>query len=535
MSHPTALPAATPSQQDYNMDGGSYTGQFNPAGYSRHFLGSPISWRAGSFGDRYCTRQSPTAMPVGSFHPLKSPQDPSILDVWNVFDRQGELCRNYTCCGTHLPDLHALLDHFEEVHDRSQPPQIQSPFNSQMNTPESAPATPQLSHQQPQYSTPLDPDDMDLGLDYSDAPPPPPCTAPTSTVRWRASSPSPSPTSSDAQRPALNTCLNGVGISFPFREGMRTPLSTAQAPTPFSAYARYSAEYNSPGGFTPQYVADYTPDSTVIPSPELAFVTGEELQSKAKRSPPPPASPVPATPSRSSTPTSTQAPVAHSPATPAAAMRPATTGPSIRRFCCPKPYCSKSYKQKSGLEYHMTRGSCNYGPSEYLEAVHALLERKRATGGEPSQAELNEVEALVRPFACGVGDCTRRYKNMKGLRYHSQHSGDHAAVGLGRLGGGANGTSAAGMAPAASAYVWETTLLPHIQAAAGVKSTATPTGDDAACSAHSKNGGDAFQAADDCRACPVRIVRAVPPGGRREVVRARGARADRRADGIAAV
>lgn len=27
-----------------------------------------------------------------------------------------EQCRDYTCCGQHLPDLHALLDHFEEVH-----------------------------------------------------------------------------------------------------------------------------------------------------------------------------------------------------------------------------------------------------------------------------------------------------------------------------------------------------------------------------------------------------------------------------------
>jgi transcription factor SFP1 len=52
------------------MDPGSYTGengQFNPASYTRHFLGSPISWRAGSFGAQFVPSQSPTAMLVGSY------------------------------------------------------------------------------------------------------------------------------------------------------------------------------------------------------------------------------------------------------------------------------------------------------------------------------------------------------------------------------------------------------------------------------------------------------------------------------------
>ncbi|KAJ7086469.1 hypothetical protein B0H15DRAFT_844862 [Mycena belliarum] len=547
MSDPIALPAA--ARQDYNMDPGSYTGengQFNPASYTRHFLGSPISWRAGSFGAQYCTSQSPTAMLVGSFDPVKSPQDSSILNAWNVFDRQGELCRNYTCCGIHLPDLHALLEHFEEVHiivvDRSQPPHIQIPFNPQMNPPESAPGTPQPPQHQPQYSTPFDTDDMDLGLDYSDASPPPPSTAPTSTVTSRAPSPSPSATSSGPQRPALNISLNA---GFPFREGMHTPLSAARQPAPFSAYARYNAEYNSPGGVTPQDVAEYTSDSNAI-APALVFATGEELQgesapsastsavspppaptkaSKTKRHPPSPpvASPASTTPSRVSTPTSTHAPTLPTPPIPAAAATTAATaGPSIllphKPFRCPKPNCSKSYKQANGLKYHMTHGSCNYGPAKDLEAVRALLERKRASAAAAaasssssstpapeeeeegsagaqgdqsplSQAELNEVEARVRPFACGVGDCARRYKNMNGLRYHYQHSGDHGAVGLGLLAGGVHGCLQRGGAASATngkaaaappatqggaTYAWGSTLLPHIQAVAGAKGTTTP-------------------------------------------------------------
>ena len=68
-TQPIALPVhpSTNSSSDYIM--GSYTGEnsgsFNPASYTRHFLGSPISWRAGSFGARY-PQGSPTAQLLNS-------------------------------------------------------------------------------------------------------------------------------------------------------------------------------------------------------------------------------------------------------------------------------------------------------------------------------------------------------------------------------------------------------------------------------------------------------------------------------------
>ncbi|KAJ7207928.1 hypothetical protein GGX14DRAFT_634450 [Mycena pura] len=564
MSHPIALPAAAHSP-DYQMGSymGSYDdGAFNPASYTRHFLGSPISWRAGSFGAQFVPSQSPTAMLVGSFDRSKSPQDSSILNAWNVFDRQGELCRNYTCCGQHLPDLHALLEHFEDVHiivkDRSQPPSIQIPFNPQINPPDAAPIVSQAP--QPQYTTPFDTDDMDLGLDYEDASPPPPSTAPTSAGTSRAPSPSPSP--SGTQRPALNIALTGVGVGFPFREGVHTPLS-ASGRAPFSAFARYNSAENSPGGA--QDGAEYSPDVGSV-APALVFGTDEEPQGEAppstgtssatvapvrpvkasKRhapssrssSDPPSRVPTPASAGASSTNTpANTSPSANSNANAnatAGAATPATILLPQKPFRCPKPHCSKSYKQANGLKYHLTHGSCSYGPAKDVEAVRALLERKRANANANanataapvaeeddsasaspptpnaaqasnatsapglSQAEINEVEARMRPFACGVGDCSRRYKNMNGLRYHYQHSGDHGAVGLGLLAGGLHGclkgntnaavataaaTSAAdagnATAPAAggakakgATYAWGSTLLPHIQAVATTSKTA---------------------------------------------------------------
>lgn len=114
-----------------------------------------------------------------------------------------------------------------------------------------------------------------------------------------------------------------------------------------------------------------------------------------------------------------------------------------------------------GLKYHITHGSCNFAPPKDLEHVQALLERKRrdraaqaaaAEGVSPSddrsdlgdlaisESDLKEVEReaelRLRPFACGIGDCHRRYKNMNGLRYHYQHTGEHGVIGLGMLASG---------------------------------------------------------------------------------------------------
>jgi transcription factor SFP1 len=74
----------------------------------------------------------------------------------------------------------------------------------------------------------------------------------------------------------------------------------------------------------------------------------------------------------------------------------------------------------------MTPGSCNFAPPKDLEALQALLAEKGVvvngndhSGVQITECELREVEReaehRLRPFACGVGDYQRRYKNMKVL------------------------------------------------------------------------------------------------------------------------
>lgn len=85
------------------------------------------------------------------------------------------------------------------------------------------------------------------------------------------------------------------------------------------------------------------------------------------------------------------------------------------------------------LSHSQTQPGTPLSPTSILSLTPADL-------AHISESELVEVEReaerRLRPFACGVGECTRRYKNMNGLRYHYQHSGDHGAVGLALLASG---------------------------------------------------------------------------------------------------
>ncbi|KAF9005099.1 hypothetical protein BDQ17DRAFT_1408459 [Cyathus striatus] len=205
-----------------------------------------------------------------------------------------------------------------------------------------------------------------------------------------------------------------------------------------------------------------TPAESRVPSPTSAYQQGLMPPQTTQSMPTSPISTVP--PSVPSINTAVHQPQGGSrtqPPTPSTTLsRPATSLLLSKPFKCPKPNCNKSYKQANGLKYHMTHGSCNFAPPKDLEHVKDLLERKRREAGLTRSASLNEgeksfnygelgqitetelrevereAERRLRPFACGVGDCQRRYKNMNGLRYHYQHSGDHGAVGLALLASG---------------------------------------------------------------------------------------------------
>ena len=186
-----------------------------------------------------------------------------------------------------------------------------------------------------------------------------------------------------------------------------TPESGSQPGSPFNCVP--PTLLYSPNSTTPAN----TPSSSRVASPVAAqgHASYHPLSAHASTSA-----------SESTTPSPTSTPRAST-----TLSRPASSLLLSKPFRCPKPNCNKSYKQANGLKYHMTHGSCNFAPPKDLEALQALLAEKGVvvngndrSGVQITEGELREVEReaerRLRPFACGVGDCQRRYKNMNGLR-----------------------------------------------------------------------------------------------------------------------
>ncbi|KAI9059455.1 hypothetical protein FKP32DRAFT_1148962 [Trametes sanguinea] len=526
--------------QDFAMGTGSFTGtpgSFNPSSY-RNFIGSPFSFRAGSFGSRFYPGMSPGQL-LGPLDPndfkfgkmsssIESDRG-SIVNALHVFDRQDELARDYTCCGLNLNDLHALVDHFEECHVvvlDPYAPQQPLPQTSATSTLSSAPqalasyfpesnGVPSGSHQQstqPQQSISyqgFDPDDMEMDMDQnasapsSGAPSPPdtPISTPLSSYPSYSHSALPSPALAHPSQPASPISAFDTTTVLPSRahhvSGFRTSVggasgaNAARTEDAFNAYAGYS-DYSSllpgaapmGGGANAMFMqqqnqlsnmslgpmtangsqaacaptalllsgsAANTPDSTPASS-RVASPTPGSSTTYRNVAPSGSQNSQTSTSGASSSNAASSSSSANSTARASTTLsRPASSLLLSKPFRCPKPNCNKSYKQANGLKYHMTHGSCNFAPPKDLEHLQELLASKRsekaAKQGENNEAEVTlsdaelrevekEAERRLRPYACGVGDCQRRYKNMNGLRYHYQHSGDHGAIGLALLASG---------------------------------------------------------------------------------------------------
>jgi transcription factor SFP1 len=391
-------------------------------------------------------------------------------------------CRDYQCCGVNLTDMHALVDHFEECHVVVVDP-FAPQGSSYQNMPSGMNnAQPPVSYFPDVQSVPLassytqgsfDPDDMELDMDNTSAPssgssspPDTPISTPlTSYPSAHSQQPLSMSSSPVGSRPISafdtttvmpsRTGVSALSVGFPPTRSS-VPTVTPRAEDAFNAYAGYS-DYSSlmPGTVNSSvtqvgddqqnYSGAYgartgcvppalllnssattpasTPDQSRVASPVSGPMSTYPIQPAI----------VPASSSSSTAQASSSTASQNASQTPRASTtlsRPATSLLLSKPFKCPKPNCNKSYKQANGLKYHMTHGSCNFAPPKDLEQLQALLASKRSQKsdeGEPlSDAELREVEKeaerRLRPYACGVGDCQRRYKNMNGLSKSSRYS-----------------------------------------------------------------------------------------------------------------
>ncbi|TFY82202.1 hypothetical protein EWM64_g1816 [Hericium alpestre] len=403
-SQPIALPNGSNSVP-------TSSAAFNPASYTRAFFGSPISWRAGSFGSRFYPGTSPGQLlaPLELVHP-SSPHpsclmrssaselrtklsssidsDPgSLLNALNALEREDELvrattsspqatltspqCRNYTCCGMHLTDLHALVEHFEECHvvvlDPNAPPPSHNPAPSYPTPPPSTPAyaqhNPPSYYPPPPHAPPQSTDDMELDMELD-----------------LDSSPASSSASSPPQTPLASFPLP-LNTPYPHNSHFAPPYPGHAATAPSSPISAFDTTAVLPAQQYPHQAfnayagyADFSrgmpgTDSSVGVPPALLFGSHHPAPAPALSNAParPPQTPA-------STPSSSRVSSPLPASTPRASTtlsRPASSLLLSKPFRCPKPNCSKSYKQANGLKYHMTHGSCNFAPPSMVSAKPA--------------------------------------------------------------------------------------------------------------------------------------------------------------------
>ncbi|KAJ3159958.1 Transcriptional regulator of ribosomal biogenesis proteins [Geranomyces michiganensis] len=99
------------------------------------------------------------------------------------------------------------------------------------------------------------------------------------------------------------------------------------------------------------------------------------------------------------------------------------TSPNSRRtsriYRCPKPFCTKTYKNPNGLKYHLDRGICEHFMTVNRNAM-ASPNPTRAFDTLEAAAAAGTVKIAHRPYWCKVLGCGKKYKNLNGLKYHAK-------------------------------------------------------------------------------------------------------------------
>ncbi|KAJ3242170.1 hypothetical protein HDU78_001488 [Chytriomyces hyalinus] len=157
------------------------------------------------------------------------------------------------------------------------------------------------------------------------------------------------------------------------------------------------------------------------------------------------------------------------------AIVPVDNGKGSKVYKCPRPLCTKVYKNPNGLKYHLDRGACEVdhdvmeattGISLHTDDPTALFNLQQQAqqalgsgydsfnsgnsgnsgsngmqkitgpsvagnggqGGAPNAANLTaalmasdeSLKIVHRPYGCKISGCGKRYQNLNGLKYHAK-------------------------------------------------------------------------------------------------------------------
>ncbi|KAJ1598453.1 hypothetical protein NDA14_000942 [Ustilago hordei] len=407
---------------------------------------------------------------------------------------ESTFCRNFTCCGQKLDDLHDLLQHYEECHVRFEDDEmpamiaddeLESSDSSTAST--SQPSSPRTSNAASTASTaasataattsgatsdltvttPTGHDDTDKASAFDTAVMRSPSLSKGKKRSFgqyaNASSASPNGAIHQSLRRALID--GGVGRRTPGSPNIyapNSPFSTPGSSIPSTPSLDadddgYFANGLNPAAFSALSIRSSNADEHHLPScapPNLFFpasgTASSSMQPPAKRE-------------------KTSALTNASTIALENALR-AGAANIDKPYKCPAPGCDKAYKQMNGLKYHRLHGHCNQNnlpitaqAAAQPPTIHVTTNSAK-TSPQPESADGIKIEdggatpSLGSPssptassasspdpaspathapislgdrlYICQVGACGKRYKNLNGLRYHYLHSGSHGLLGL---------------------------------------------------------------------------------------------------------
>lgn len=407
---------------------------------------------------------------------------------------ESTFCRNFTCCGQKLDDLHDLLQHYEECHVRFEDDEMPAMIaddevdsSGSSNASTSQPSSPRTSNAGSTSSaaatataasvttdnvtTPTGLDDTDKASAFDTAVMRSPSFAKSKKRSFgqyaNASSANPNGAIHQSLRRALID--GGVGRRVPGTPNIYAPNSPFSTPgSSIPGTPRLDTENDgyfsnglNPAAFSALSIRSSNTDALDLPScapPNLFFPASSTASSSSQP---------PAKREKTSATTSASSLALEN------ALR-AGAGNIDKPYKCPAPGCDKAYKQMNGLKYHRLHGACNQNnlsiPAQAAAQLTNIHTPTNSTTGSPqpetadgvkteddtatlpSVSPTSPIAASVKPspdpvgpvaqvaqapvslgdrlYICQVGVCGKRYKNLNGLRYHYLHSGSHGLLGL---------------------------------------------------------------------------------------------------------
>ncbi|KAF8942549.1 hypothetical protein BGZ47_006367 [Haplosporangium gracile] len=385
---------------------------------------TPIPVLASSPSFNSALRRPSLALSVGSFHaaqlrrpsffsPLPYSHSPQYSDLshgtlndtygssprigGDVYERdlEANYCKNFSCCGLTLNDLHALLQHYEEAHVRFEEDDFEDEFEDLLGfTDDDGWST----HSE---STPSSPQMMDRSYQSNTT------TSAASAKAAAAATVAALTAATLTQKPAANKKSNGVSLSDIYSEDS-TFMSPDEAVSAF-----------------PNSVFRST--STICTPPAATQVTAAVIATPASSS---------ASKKRDLAAFSsfdTQSPIAKRAVSSISYSKTSSLSSNIKS----EDTTASSNSQEelmstvtSYLEHAIQNGllpNCGeVGSPSYLLAAEELLQKREEIVSMMESIGRSGSSGADKPYRCSVDGCDKAYKNPNGLKYHHQHG--HCSV-----------------------------------------------------------------------------------------------------------